>query len=420
MDSDPHGLMTVYCTEGPCGDPAGRSNSARALLRREQPLSAGQPSLRRLPAALFLIVLAAFAAYPNQASGSVEPLVRILLDEGRPKAAVTGDRLTVRCLEGGQWKDVVKDAGSVRFGAAGRAVRLDGPGLVSPSFTVTPARGFVVYDGRALRGSLVVTVRADGLTVVSRMPLESYLAGVINGEIDSSWPMDSVKAQAVASRSYALYRIRAVGGVYDLGAGFTGQVYAGADSEDERALEAVRGTRGQVLYRGGELVEAFFHSSCGGMTAGPSTVWGSVSSSKEGVACGYCQDAPFARWTLTLKPEEIAAAVRDLYPWAGTPRTMGVHRRGPDGRVQVLFVDTGRGRFLVDAGEFRKQLGYRRLPSTRFTLALAGDGIVLTGAGYGHGVGLCQWGARGSALDGMDYRQILEKYYPGTEVRRAY
>ena len=99
---------------------------------------------------------------------------------------------------------------------------------------------------------------------------------------------------------------------------------------------------------------------------------------------------------------------------------MGFHRRSPDGRVQTLFVPTEDGRILVDGGEFRKVLGYRRLPSTRFHFGMSGDRIVLTGSGYGHGVGLCQWGARGSALRGMDHRQILRKYYTGAEIRRAY
>jgi stage II sporulation protein D len=101
-------------------------------------------------------------------------------------------------------------------------------------------------------------------------------------------------------------------------------------------------------------------------------------------------------------------------------RSFGIHRRTEDGRVLILFIDTGKGRTLVDAGDFRKVIGYQKLLSTRFSLAVAGDRVIFRGAGYGHGVGLCQWGARGGALRGMTYRQILAKYYLGAKIRKAY
>ena len=252
------------------------------------------------------------------------------------------------------------------------------------------------------------------------MPLESYLAGVVNGEVDSSWPMDAVKAQVVAARSYALYQKNNQALYYDLKTDITDQVYAGVDSEDERAVEAVKKTRGQVLYKDGELIQAFFHSSCGGSTTSALEVWGVAQPAQGGVYCGECEEAPYAHWSLPLDAGEIVGAVKTLYSSVDSVRSMGIHRRTRDGRVQTLFVETGEGRVLIDAGDFRKVMGYRRLPSTKFSLGISSDGIVLTGEGYGHGVGLCQWGARGSALRGMDYKQILRKYYVGAEIRRAY
>jgi stage II sporulation protein D len=243
---------------------------------------------------------------------------------------------------------------------------------------------------------------------------------VVNGEVDSSWPMDAVKAQVVAARSYALYQTNTKALYYDLKTDVTDQVYAGFASEDERAGEAVKTTRGQVLYKDGDLIQTFFHSSCGGSTTSALEVWGMAQPAQGGVYCGECEEAPNARWNLPLEAGEIIKAVRTLYPRIDKVSAMGVHRRSRDGRIQTLFVETGQGRVLLDAGEFRKEMGYRRLPSTSFSLGMSGDRIVLTGAGYGHGVGLCQWGARGSALRGMDYRQILGKYYPGAEIRRAY
>jgi stage II sporulation protein D len=252
------------------------------------------------------------------------------------------------------------------------------------------------------------------------MPLESYLAGVVNGEIDSSWPMEAVKAQVVAARTYALFRMKNSALPYDLKTDVSDQVYAGVRSEDERAVRAVKATRGEALYKDEELIPAFFHSSCGGTTASALEVWGVAQPAQESVYCGECEDAPFASWRLPLDHAEIRKAVRTLYPDAGEVYSLGIHRRGGDGRVRTLFAETGGGRLLIDAGELRKVLGVKRLPSTKFSLGLSGGRIILNGEGYGHGVGLCQWGARGGALRGLDYRQILRKYYVGAEIKKIY
>jgi stage II sporulation protein D len=232
--------------------------------------------------------------------------------------------------------------------------------------------------------------------------------------------MAAVRAQVVAARSYALFQIKTGSPFYDLRTDVMDQVYAGVSSEDARAAEAVKGTRGQVLYSGGELVQAFFHSSCGGTTVSAREVWGIQQLAQNGVHCGECSEAPYASWNLSPEPRELANTVLTLFPDARRIYELGIYRRSSDGRVQTLFAETQSGRILVDAGDFRREMGYRRLPSTMFTLETRDGRIVITGKGYGHGVGLCQWGARGSAMRGLDYRQILRKYYPGTEIRRVY
>ena len=368
--------------------------------------------------ASIVLILMITAPLPILADSS--PTIRILLGEEPARVAVRGSSLLIEKQDRGNWVPVLSSVRWVEFSPAQGGVHLEGSSVYARTIRVRSREGLLGYAGRQYRGYLTVMLKSDKLMVVSHLPLESYLAGVVNGEIDSSWPMEALKAQVVAARSYALYQMNARSPYYDLKTDVTDQVYAGPDSEDERAVDAVRMTRGQILYGEGGPIPAFYHSSCGGSTASARELWGFPQPAQEGVYCGQCQEAPYANWKLSLDVEEIVDTVMTLYPNIDNVRSMGVHRRTRDGRIQTLFVETGRSRVLVDAGEFRKALGYRKLPSTRFSLGTSGDRIVLTGEGYGHGVGLCQWGARGSALKGMDYSQILRKYYPGTEIRRAY
>ena len=372
---------------------------------------------RALTVAAILIFIFTTPLYVYSSSS---PAVRLLIAEDVSRAVVSGTSLIVERVDGSGFKPVTGKIRLAAFTHGSGRVKLDGSGSVASSFRIRARKGLVRYSGREYRGDITVAASQGGLMVICHMPLETYLAGVINGEIDSAWPMDAVIAQAIASRSYALFQINKGSPLYDLRPDVADQVYAGVHAEDDRAVRAVRSTRGQVLYRGDDPIQAFFHSSCGGATTSAQAVWGTGRPEPGGVYCGECGDAPYARWNLAFEPAELAAAVKNLYPEAGRVLAIGVHGRTSDGRVQTLFARTGQGRILIDAGEFRKAVGYRRLPSTRFTLGSSGGRIVFTGEGYGHGVGLCQWGARGSAIRGMDYRQILRKYYPGTEIRRAY
>jgi stage II sporulation protein D len=326
----------------------------------------------------------------------------------------------VERFDGKRWRKVIDKIRRAGFSPDPSGVRLDGTDQTSTMFRVRPHYGLVRYKGKYQRGHLIISGSGSRLTTVAAMPLESYLTGVVNGEVDSAWPMEAVRAQVVAARSYALYRMLSGALLYDVKSDTSDQVYAGVASEDERAAEAVRSTRGQALYRGNAIVPAFFHSSCGGRTSSAADIWGMPHPSLVSVECGLCSDSPRFRWELSLATGEVVRAIRSLFPSVSAIRSFGIHRRTEDGRVLILFIDTGEGRTLMDAGDFRKMIGYQKLLSTRFTLAVSGDRVIFRGAGYGHGVGLCQWGARGGALGGMSYRQILAKYYQGAEVRRAY
>jgi stage II sporulation protein D len=304
-------------------------------------------------------------------------------------------------------------------------------------------------DGRRYRGEVEVTVTAAGLLVVNRLGLEDYLRGVVPREVGSLSRRDhaAIEAQAVASRSYAVARLASPRTrSYDMSAGVADQVYGGADAERPESDAAVAATAGEVLRYDGRVADAPYHSTCGGSTAAPDEVWQErfaapylrpVSDRDPATGRAYCELSPRFAWRRTLDGPAAGAAIArylDALP-AERGRTVGrvrgvrVVRRTPSGRVAELALDTDAGPRAVRGNQIRSALragGGEILHSTYFSvesMAVGADGriarLTLDGAGNGHGVGMCQWGAVGRARAGHDYRAILRAYYPGTTLGDA-
>ena len=363
---------------------------------------------RSFPILLCILALGLFAfllVLPSSSAAGGEPDIRLLVKENQARVVLRAVSMDVETSHGGRWMARIKRVRAVAFHGKGDLVVLEGAGITARAVRIRARRGLLYFDGKDHRGFFTITSSGSSLNVVASLPVESYLVGVVNGEVDSHWPQEAVMAQVVASRTYALFRLQEKRPLFDLRPDVFDQVYAGVGSEDPAAAEAVRRTRGIVLTREGMIIPAFFHSSCGGFTASVEEVWGVGHPSLRGVTCGECEDAQRSTWQLTLSTEEVRDAVGSFYPGVGPVTSLGVSRRTADGRIGTLFLGTDAGKMLIDAGDFRKALGYERLPSTRFTLGQREGMIIFTGSGRGHGVGLCQWGARGSALKGMNYRQ---------------
>lgn len=317
----------------------------------------------------------------------------------------------------------------------------DGPLLAR----VAGEDGLVTWKGRRYRGELAIYATARGLVVVNRLPMEDYLRGVVPleiGGIDRN-EMAAAEAQAVAARSYAYTHLGSRGGPYDLLGSVSDQVYGGVAAERAITDQAVANTAGLVLKYGGRVVNAPFHSTCGGSTAEMHEVWTragdepylrAVSDRIPGTERFYCDIAPRFRWTRTLSRGQLQQAVeRYLSRYAvghpdgpfGQVREVEVARRTETGRVGALNVVTDRGRYVLRGNDIRYVLrapGGEMLNSTYFSVEpVTGDdgrllSLTLRGGGYGHGIGMCQWGAIGRARAGQDFRTILETYYPGTTV----
>ena len=286
------------------------------------------------------------------------------------------------------------------------------------------SQGFIAVDGRLYRGCLEVVKDGDKFLIINRLDLDDYLAGVIKNEMNTSWPVEALKAQVVLARTYALSRLENPRSrKFDLYSTVEDQVYQGVGAEDERCWKAIKETQGEVLYFGGKLAEVFYHCCCGGRTEAVEYVWGGEPKLYlRSVKCGYCQECPYYFWRYpsvgVLSPSELAERLG--YDGEEVERII-VKQKSPSGRVLMLEVIFRSGyKARISGGDFRLRLGREQVRSTLFQIEKQGDGFVILGSGSGHGVGLCQWGARGMALKGKSYREILNYYFPGTRIKKVY
>lgn len=286
---------------------------------------------------------------------------------------------------------------------------------------VASAFSRISVNGKGYRALIEVSAADRGLLVVNELPLEEYLVGLINCEISSAWPIEAIKAQAVIARSYAVYQMQARRGAnYQLESSVMDQVYEGADVEDSRAAYGVRETAGEVLTYGGKTIQAFYHSNCAGHTESSRNVWGLSIPYLQGVPCRYCAESNPIRWELNLPLKKVETALKAAgYQVAGL-KELRVRGRNQSGRVQEVAAECSRGTVLVPGVAFRKAMGYGTVKSTNFELRSGRDEVTVTGSGSGHGVGLCQWGAKGRANEGFAYKEILSYYYPGVKLASGY
>ncbi len=285
------------------------------------------------------------------------------------------------------------------------------------SFSASSA---VYVNNKPYRGLLELSVADKGILVVNQLPLEEYLVGLINCEISSAWPIEAVKSQAIIARTYALNRKNSrMNAPYHLESSVIDQVYNGILIEDNRARRAVLETSGEVLTFGGEIMQAFYHSSCGGQTEDSENVWGASLSYLKGVECQYCLTSPSGTaWECKLSLKELEERLR-----LGGHKVSGLYdiKPGPlnlRGRLANVSLLAAKGSVTITGDQFRKAVGYGVIKSTRFIMKNNNNEITFSGSGNGHGVGLCQWGSKQRALDGFTSGEILAYYYPGTQLKK--
>ncbi|MBX3175186.1 MAG: SpoIID/LytB domain-containing protein [Gemmatimonadaceae bacterium] len=323
------------------------------------------------------------------------------------------------------------------------------PAAEAPSPRAANGGGLVRFRGKSYRGSLQAIPTDTGVLVVNVIALEDYLLGVVPLELGERPTAEraALEAQAIAARSFTVIRLNAARNGrgrsphFDLVGTTSDQVYGGADAEQPNASAAVRATAGLVLTYGGRVIEAPYHSTCGGETAGAEEVWQTphpylrrVSDRIPGSRNRYyCDIAPRFYWERTLSGPDLNQVVArylgsytDVPPGGpGDVRDVRIVRRTASGRADVVAFRTARGTFELRGNTARSVLrttAGELMPSSYFSVSItpsASGGIeraLLRGNGFGHGVGMCQWGAIGRARAGQGAAQILRTYFPGTSV----
>ncbi len=338
--------------------------------------------------------------------------MRIAVGPDSSKVVLEGDALRVGA-DSDEASYEPFSAAKVTLSLAAGKLQVEGAPSPSPALRFRSGEdgaGIIQVNGVRVRGDVVVLFGKTQLAAVNVLPLEDYLVGVLGSEMPKSFPPEALKAQAVAARTYALNKkLEQYGQPYHLGSSVISQVYKGLDVEDPRTREAVESTRGQVMTFQLQPIEAYFHASCGGRTETGLDALGRDLPYLQAVDCP-CGRLATSHWTLNLKPA-------DLKPLgAAKGGAIKVQGRSSTGRARRVEVGTR----SMDAVTFRERIGYMKLKSLNFEIEKSRDGWTLEGSGFGHGAGMCQWGARVYAEKGWDYRKILQHYYPGTELQTLY
>ena len=396
----------------------------------------GAPPVRETPPAR--------GAAPVVRVGLLVDTTEVVVSAGGRYELLAEGRVAASGAAGEQWRFTADDAGrliAVRNG--------ERAGPFTGAVTVRPTDGGTVeIGGRPYRGAAVVTSPAAGrVTAINALEVEQYLLGVVPLEIGvrPRAEMEAMKAQAVAARTYTLGNLGSRERLgFDVYATVADQVYGGFAREDTLVSRAVRETAGEILTYNGRPIVAYYHSTCGGQTANLAEAWPwravqpylrSTSDRIPGTDRHYCDASNRFRWSVTWSGAELAAVLRRTLPGRGAgaapPRVQSVELLGrtENGRVDRLRVVADGRSYEVRSDSVRWLLrpdGERILNSAllfEVNDEIAGDTVQrleVRGGGWGHGVGMCQFGAMGRARHGQSYREILTAYYHGARLERLY
>ncbi len=278
--------------------------------------------------------------------------------------------------------------------------------------------GTFAFGGKRWRGAPSTVRLPNGrMVLVTTIDVDGYLAGVVPLEAPPGWPPAALEAQAIVARTFALAR-RTLSRPYDVTASDADQRWGGVDAESASCTAAVAATAGRTLAFGGGPAEVFYSACCGGHTADIASVWNGVPLPYlRGVADPYCTAAPDYRWSRQVPLAQALAAFGARTGGTLTGASLG--DVDPSGRPRTVVL-TGTQSTAVPIAEFRRALGYDIVRSlwvrTVRIDTQAEPRLVIEGSGRGHGVGLCQWGARFFAQSGASAAQILQLYFPGTAL----
>ena len=282
---------------------------------------------------------------------------------------------------------------------------------------IIPENQRFTISGIEYRGNLILYCEDGKFNAVEDFSIEEYLYGVVGMEMSGNCPIEALKAQAVAARTFSYYEaeIRHTK-EYDIDNLLQSQAFSGTSSENPNSIEAVNQTSGEVMKYNGSVIFAAFSANCGGYTEDNKEVFGIQLPYLQAVPCTFCKRYPNASWQDEISSDHIIASLRkkgiDIY----NINAIEINDTSITGRVKQVSLLTDRGNIRITTNELRLAVGSNKLKSARFTVRTRGNTMIFTGKGWGHGVGMCQDGADGMARNGNSYRRILSRYYIGVEI----
>jgi len=373
---------------------------------------------------------------PDRAAAAKEPFALAAEPAVRVALAAARGVSKVRLSTAGPCEIAVGGGAPVRrprlekFDVTAGAAGLRAPGVRNDVASIlVRAEGGVGVGGAAYRGEVLLEWRPGGkLDAINSVSMEDYLRGVVPGEMPRAFPAAALEAQAIVARTYALASVSGLrsGSPLVLTDDVSDQVYSGVKAETAETDAAVRRTAGLVVTFDGNPIVAYFHSTCGGHTSDPGPVLARATSPPlRGVRCGACADSPHFRWTAEIARDDVRRALVACGAAEGSVAAFSIApgTRDEGGRLLEFRATSGRdgSAIGVDANSLRLAVGSRMLKSTRVdSIESRGGSLLFQGGGFGHGCGLCQYGARGLAASGRDARGILAHYFPGAAVSRVY
>ncbi len=350
------------------------------------------------------------------------PIVRVLLikDKREAQLAIRGSYQIAGSLTNiiDQGQGLPRCAISVSKGGINIGNRLYG----NSELRITSRQdGEIELNNVRYRGEIRILQQSnDKFSVIEEVDLEGFIAGVLGSEMPQSWNEDALRAQAVTARTYAMYKKKVRRGeVYHLD--MLELAYKGIAGETARLNKIVQETKGIVMVYNWNIFPAYFHSTCGGHTENCNHVFGKDGIPPlSGVSCNYCENSKHSYWSTNISKAEIEKKLRVANIHVSNISTVKTVNPGAGNHGARVEIASAYGSKEMNANDFRLLVGPNNLMSTAFHAKNNGNSITFSGRGWGHGVGLCQYGAQAMAEKGFEWTAILQHYYPQIELVRLY
>lgn len=302
--------------------------------------------------------------------------------------------------------------------------------------TLESPTGLLSYGNVKYQGlfKVVTNSKGDSCDIINDIPMEDYISSLLTKEMNSKWPTEALKAQAVAARSYALHKMtsqqvsKELGNeaFYDLESSEKHQVGGAFFDATDSTINASYATKGEVLVTSeGQVRPIFFHAKCGGRTLRPDQVWHNKESSYQSVNCPFCHNIGPKGWAKVIGNDRI----KSFFRWASEKKIL--QEKLGDDMSSIVMVPDNIDKFtvnfyindrpyIIEKAVLRRYFGNVVFPSNSFSLEMKRGGFVIYGEGLGHGVGLCQMGAFALAKQGWSYKKILAHYFPDHVLKKMY